>query len=117
MQMVKKRLISIPAKVVSIVFIVIAILGLSASTASQILTGGHGVLLYIINAVGDLFVLFGAIQLFRGNQNGKALVIVGSILFGAYGIFNLGESLLGGAVTVFIALIFILLTRYVVFNN
>ncbi|MBS4201281.1 hypothetical protein KHA93_16715 [Bacillus sp. FJAT-49732] len=113
----KKRLISIPAKVTSIVFIVIALLGLSASTVSQIFTEGHGILLYIINAVGDLFVLLGAIQLFRGKQNGKTLVIVGSILFGTYGIFMLGESILGGAVTVLIALIFIILTRYVVISN
>lgn len=113
----KKKFISIPAKVTSIVFIVIAALGLTASTASQVFTGGHGVLLYIFNAVGDIFVLLGAIQLFCGKQNGKALVIVGSILFGTYGTLMLSESLLGGTVTVLIALIFIIVTRYVTISR
>lgn len=113
----KKKSISLSAKGTSILFIVIAVLGLTASTAAQIFTDGHGVLLYALNAVGDVFVLLGAIQLYRGKQNGKFLVIVGSILFGTYGFLMIGESRIGGMVTVLIALIFIILTRYVVIRK
>lgn len=117
MRMDKRKTFAISAKGISIVFIVIAILGLAGSTLSQFFTDGHDVLLYILNAVGDVLVLLGAIQLFRSKHHGKAIVIVGSIFFGTYGFLMMRESILGGTVTVLIALVFIILTRYAVIRK
>lgn len=100
-------------KILGIIIIVVALLGLSSSLVAYFLQQeSQGIAFYVFNTVGDITVIIGGIALVMRKSLGKLFVYIGSILFGIAGVLSMSYSIIGGLITVIIAVLFIILTRF-----
>lgn len=100
------------SKALGFFILTLTLLGLLGSTAALLTNhASQGLSFYIPNYIGDLLALIGGIMLVKNNVKGRPFVYIGSSCFGLAGIMSMSYSVIGGIITVLIALIFILLTK------